>query len=278
MPYVFRLSDLPKLDLQVDLAQAWKAQWMSYSTLSGLSGESAATQVQALTLCFSRETLTVVNNLGLSEEDRNNAEAVIAAIKRHVDGHINESMERRRLRRRVQQPGESFDNYLVSLRVLAKTCNFCSTACSQKSIRDQIIEGLVDGDTIEQLLRQQNLTLDTTITMCCAQEAAKTQRKDITDHSVLAIRQSAKSQVWQVPPHTSQIIPKPFPGCGLQEHQGGRAQCRAFKQTCRYCLKVGHFAGVCHGRQQHKKPPAARAIATVEDPDQESNEISPGLS
>ena len=85
MPYVFRLSDLPKLDLQVDHGtdfEAWKAQWTSYSTLSGLSGDSAAIQVQALTLCFSRETLTVVNNLGLSEEDRNNAEAVIAAIKR----------------------------------------------------------------------------------------------------------------------------------------------------------------------------------------------------
>ncbi|XP_065891734.1 uncharacterized protein [Dysidea avara] len=228
MPYVFRLSDLPKLDLQVDRGtdfEAWKAQWTSYSTL---------------------------------EEDRNNAEAVIAAIKRHVDGHINESMERRRLRRRVQQPGESFDDYL--------------------SIHDQIIEGLVDGDTIEQLLRQQNLTLDTTITMCRAQEAAKTQRKDVTDHSVLAIRQSAKPQVRQVPPHTSQMIPKPCQGCGLQAHQGGRAQGPVFKQTCHYCLKVGHFARVCHGRQQHKKPPAARAIATAEDPDQESNEISPGLS
>ena len=252
MPYVFRLNDLPKLDLQVDRGtdfEAWKAQWTSYSTLLGLSGESAATQVQALTLCFSRETLTVLNNLGLSEEDRNNAEAVIAAIKHHVDGHINESMERHRLRRRVQQLGESIDDYLVSLRELAKTCNFCSTACSQKSIRDQIIEGLVDGDTIEQLLRQQILTLDTTITMCRAQEAAKTQRKDMTDHSVLAIRQSAKLKVQQVPPHTSQIIPKPCPGCGLQAHQGGRAQCPAFKQTCRYCLKVDHFARVCHGRQ-----------------------------
>ena len=98
MPYVFRLSDLPKLDLQVDRGtdfEAWKAQWTSYSTLSGLSGESADTQVQALTLCFSRETLTVVNNLGLSAEDRNSVNAIITAIKCHVDGHINESMERR---------------------------------------------------------------------------------------------------------------------------------------------------------------------------------------
>ena len=73
-------------------------------------------------------------------------------------------------------PGKSFDYYLVSLRELAKTCNFCSAECSQKSIRDQIIERLLDGDTIEELLKQQNLTLDATITTCRAQEAAKKQR------------------------------------------------------------------------------------------------------
>ena len=283
MPYVFRLSDLPKLDLQVDRGtdfEAWKAQWTSYSTLSGLSGESGDTQVQALTLCFSRETLTVVNNLGLSADDRNSVGAIITAIKRHVDGHINESMERRRLRHRVQQPGESFDNYLVSLWELAKTCNFCSATCSQKSIRDQIIEGLLDGDTIEELLKQQNLTLDATITTCCAQEAAKEQRQDITDHSVLAIRQPDKQRMKHaLTLHTGQAGPKPCPGCGLQAHQGGRVQCPAYKQTCCYCHKVGHFARVCHGRQLQKKPPlspATQAIGVTDD-DVEQLDRPPGF-
>ena len=101
-------------------------------------------------------------------------------------------MERRRLRRRMQQPGESFDDYLVSLRELVKTCNFCSAACSQKSIRDQIIEGLIDGDTVEHLLRQQDLTLDNAIAICRAQEAAKKQRKDISDNPVLTIQRITK--------------------------------------------------------------------------------------
>jgi len=65
--------------------------------LSGLSGESADTQVQALTLCFSHKALTVVNNLSLSADERNSVDAIITAIKHHVDGHINESMERRQL-------------------------------------------------------------------------------------------------------------------------------------------------------------------------------------
>ena len=77
--------------------------------------------------------LTVVNNLGLTEEERINWDAIIAAIKQHVDGHINESMECRELRQRVQQQGEGFDDYLLSLRELTKTCNFCSEACAKKT-------------------------------------------------------------------------------------------------------------------------------------------------
>ena len=150
--YTFRLGDLPKLDLQIDRGSdfaAWRTQWDSYDSLSGLSAESADKQVQALMLCFSRETLTIVENLGLTPEQRKDGETIISAIKSYVDGHINESVERRNFRKRVQQRGETFDDFIVALRELVKTCNFCSPACTAKSIRDQIIEGILDGDTID---------------------------------------------------------------------------------------------------------------------------------
>ena len=53
-----------------------------------------------------------------------------------------------------------FDDFLVSLRELAKTCNFCNDECMQKNIRDQIITGRADGGAVEDLLRERNLTLD----------------------------------------------------------------------------------------------------------------------
>ncbi len=148
MSYVFRQGDLPKLDLQVDRGTdftAWKAQWDAYVSLSALSGEPQDKQVKALTLCFSRETLTIVDNLGLTAEQKGNVTSIVEAMQRYVEGHINESVERRNFRRRVQQPGEAFDDFLVSLQELAKTCTFCSSGCTQKNIRDQIIEGLTDG-------------------------------------------------------------------------------------------------------------------------------------
>ena len=62
---------------------------------------------------------------------------------------------------------------MVSLRELAKTCNFCNNDCLQKALRDQIIEDLHDGDIIQELLKVKDLTLDQAITKCRGMEAAK---------------------------------------------------------------------------------------------------------
>ena len=174
--------------------------------LSGLSEEPTATKVQALTLCFSRETLTVVDNLGLTTEERNDSSAIIAALKRHVEGHINESMERRRLRRRMQQ------------------------------------------------------------------------RKDISDNPVLTIQRITKQHAHYKSPQASQSVLKSCPGCGAQAHQGGRAQCPAFKQTCRSCLKVAtlpepatvgsHHRNIHDRTTQLPKPSQPRKMKWIRRPHQ----------
>ena len=177
MSFTFRPGDLPKLDLQVDRGsnfKAWRSQWDVYLNLSGLIDEPAAKQV---TLCFACETITIVDNLGLSADQRGSVKETVSAIQRYVQGQVN---ERRNFRKRVQQPGEMFDDFLVSLRDLSKTCKFCTEECTRKNIRGQIIEGLLEGDTVEDLLRERDRSLDTAISKCRAQEAARKQRADIT--------------------------------------------------------------------------------------------------
>ena len=252
--YTFRQGDLPKLDLQVDRGtdfSAWKMQWESYCSLLGLEREDAAKQVKALTLCFSRETLSIVQNLGLTEAQRKDAATIIAAIQRYIDGHVNETVERHNFRRRVQMPGESFDDFLISLRELVKTCRFCSETCAQKSIRDQIIEGLSDGDTVEDLLQVSDLTLATTITKCQSREAARKHRTDMVaqGEAIAALRQQQASH---------QVTSLTCPGCGANRHKGGRAQCPAYDQKCALCRKIGHFARVCRSKRQ-TNPPTTQA-------------------
>ena len=132
-----------------------------------------------LTLCFSHKNLAMVNNLGLTAKERKSVATIISAIKKYVVGHINESDERRNFCCRTQQLGEFFNDHLVSLSELVKICSFCSDAYTQKSVCDQTIEGLLDGDTVANLLQEKDLILDTAIHMCQAQEAAKKQQAAI---------------------------------------------------------------------------------------------------
>ncbi|XP_065896213.1 uncharacterized protein [Dysidea avara] len=250
MPYVFRQGDLPKLDIQIDRGSdfaAWQAQWESYMSLSGLSEESADKKVQALNLCFSRETLSIVQNLGLSDTEKADVAAIISAIKKYIDGHINESVERRNFRRRSQQPGETFDDFVLALRELVKTCNFCSNDCTRKNIRDQIIEGILDGDTVEDLLQEKDLTLDRAMQVCQAQEAAKRQRASMSSgyhDSVAALKNPPPSRRKPLSQATSSHPPT-CSGCGNKPHFGGRSRCPAFGLSCNICGKLGHFAKVC---------------------------------
>ena len=266
--YSFCQSDLPKLDLNLDRGTdfaAWRTQWDSYCFLSGLVDEDSTKQVKVLTLCLSRETLAIVHNLGLSETQMKKPSAVIDALQRYVDGHINETVERRNFRRRTQQQGETFDDYLIALREMAKTCKFCSDTCMQKNIRDQVIEGLLDGDTVEDLLQEPDLTLTTAITKCRSREAAKKNRSQmLAQEPELGV--VATLQYPQIP--NQQGRPRTCPGCGGVQHKGGRACCPAYDKACSSCHKVGHFARVCRSkRRPHQQPlmndnpqPTANAI------------------
>ena len=128
-----------------------------------------------------------------------------------------------------------------------KTCRFCSETCAQKSIRDQIIEGLSDGDTVEDLLQVSDLTLATTITKCQSREAARKHRTDIVaqGEAIVALRQQQALH---------QATSLTCPGCGANRHKGGRAQCPAYDQKCALCRKIGHFARVCRSKRQTNPP------------------------
>ena len=192
MPYVFWQTDLPKLDIQVDRGvnfEAWKAQWTSYSTLSGLVNEWAQTKVQVL--CLSQENLTVVNNLGLTEEQKQDATAITTALKRHINGQINECVERHNLRSRTQQPGESFDNFLIALCELVKMCNFCSEQCIQKTYETRSSRGYQMQTLLSTFLNNQTWHLKLPLPYAEHRKQPRNCR-EMSDHifgAILAVRQ-----------------------------------------------------------------------------------------
>ena len=252
MPFTFRKSDIPQLDLDIDRGSgfsSWKEEWNAYSAVSGLEKEEPDTQYNVLRLAFSRETALVVSNLGLPEQNKKEVKSIIKALTEHVEGTVNETVERKAFRKRKQQQGESFDDYLVSLRDLVRTCNYCSDECSNKALRDQIIEGLYDGDTVEQLLRERKLTIDGVISACRAHESTKQQRADMQSHVVRRTATTSYRQREKITSSSPRARSKEKKHeqncgrCGRQWHKDVK-NCPAKGKTCLKCGRLDHFAEV----------------------------------
>ena len=135
----------------------------------------------------------------------------------------------------------------MSLRELAKTCNFCDNNCLQKALRDQIIEGLQDGDTIqEQLLQVKDL--DQAIMKCRGLEASRTEILGSTELNAVQTKPQRET--------SSTCI-----GCGYQPHDGGQKNCPAYKQSRCNCGKICHFSRVC--RQKPTLPRQKQRASTM---------------
>ena len=57
----------------------------------------------------------IVNNFGLNTEQKKDVDVIMSTINNHNDDHRDESMKQHALHQWVQQPGKSFDNYLIDL-------------------------------------------------------------------------------------------------------------------------------------------------------------------
>ena len=96
-------------------------------------------------------------------------------------------LERCYFRQCKQVQGETFDDYLVSLRELVKTCNFCNNNCLQSNLRDQLVGGIIDPDRVRDLLKEPNLTLEKAIDTCRAMEVTKKELHSMPDASASAL-------------------------------------------------------------------------------------------
>ena len=94
----------------------------------------------------------------MSEEDANLPDKIIEALDTYATGIINETLERHKFNNRFQRSGECFDDFLTSLKVLSKTCNFCEN-CHDSLIRDRVVAGIRNDDVRRKLLAENKLTL-----------------------------------------------------------------------------------------------------------------------
>jgi len=111
-------------------------------------------------------------------------ETAIATLKILYTKAPNKVFARHRLATAKQEPGQSLNDFLLSLQKLAKDCNFgavTSAEYRQEMVRDAFINGLVSSGIRQKLLEHRELNLDTAVEKARAIELVQTNSEFYTN-------------------------------------------------------------------------------------------------
>ncbi|MCP3892424.1 MAG: hypothetical protein GY702_26655 [Desulfobulbaceae bacterium] len=233
--------------------KTWKQQWANYSLLSGLSKLNLDIQCAMLENCLGPEALKTYNSLSYSDEETKSIATIMNKLEQLFIGELNETYERYIFNSRKQLTSENIETYVTELKMLATNCNFC--ACMYDSLlRDRVVIGILCSDTRKRLLQTKNLTLQSALDICRADEATANRMKNIdrpSHEDVHQMRakgkrhQSSKS-THKYEKHVSSIRDCKF--CG-KRHEMSKEKCPAYGQICSKCKGQNHLATKCTNKK-----------------------------
>ncbi|XP_033731746.1 uncharacterized protein K02A2.6-like [Pecten maximus] len=164
----------------------------------------------------------------------------------------------------AQEKGETIDQYVTDLKNKSKSCEFGDLCDSL--IKDRIVCGIADVHLRERLLREPNLTLQKTVTICRASELSKSQMKDLADEqekTVHVVKRPGTSgtgtkQYGSNSAHRGRgrgqnrdrVEKSKCTRCGY-EHRNKNGPCPAKGKKCHKCQGMDHFSSMCRTKNVH---------------------------
>ena len=146
----------------------------------------------------------------------------------------NIAIDRIAFERRVQRNGESFNDYLVEIKKLARLADLCRH-CMDNRILTKLMSGLQDGETKEELLTKVPApSLEDAIDLCRAKEAARRSNRELSSRTVKKVhRPLNSSNTWRACYY-----------CKRDRCDGASRQSREkFNKTCDKCRIPHHLQG-----------------------------------
>ena len=129
----------------------WKQIWDSFEIVTGLKNQDKAYRAATFITCIGPDALDIYNGLPFStEEEKQDIDKVIELFQNFCVGETNVIYERYIFNNRIQEAGESFNNFVSNLRTLALSCNYGDL--KDELIRDRIVTGITDSNLRKSLL------------------------------------------------------------------------------------------------------------------------------
>ncbi|XP_063227048.1 uncharacterized protein LOC134533454 [Bacillus rossius redtenbacheri] len=158
------MSDTNKpsaLDLSGNVSENWWKFRQNFDISRLASGKSEKpSEVKAAILLnlVGEDAVEVFNTFNLSDDDRKQFDAVIAAFKMYASEKRNVLYERFVLYSRKQKEGEPFQQFITDLKKLVRSCEFGSQ--TDEIIRNCVFMGVRDKTLQKEMLPTKYLTLE----------------------------------------------------------------------------------------------------------------------
>ena len=163
----------------------------------------------------------------------NTVKELFEAFAKHFQPKTNFRLERFRLQKFQQEPGETVDDFMSKCRTQVQKCKF-----SEQEMNDRLIEQLIVGTRLKKvqeilLSKDEKLTLDTALDIARTQEATEANMKSLRSQAVNvdAVKKQGQSR------------------CGNCNWSHPPRKCPAYGTTCKECGKPNHWAVVCRSKK-----------------------------
>lgn len=262
----------------------FKLQFQHFMIAADLEETSDARKTSIFLSLVGSEAFEIYQSFTFTTNaERQDVDVIIQKFDNYFIGEKNVTYERYVLNNRSQEMGEKFDEFLMDLRKLIKSCDYGEITDS--IIRDRIVCGIADDVTRRKLLQTRNLDLNTAIDICKAAEMAGQQMKSLkSEDTVHAIHKPVNTQFsgsrrGEYPNRgrgrSSSHVREPEKTqfckfCGSR-HVFKKNICPAFGKKCNKCNKYNHFAKQCKLTSYTDSAASCKALQNI-DKTNESNE------
>ena len=140
--------------------QRFKREFNCYLLINELDKKSDSVKLGHLTLLIGKDAADLIDELGLSDADKEDYEKVVTGYEKYFSPKTNLYIQRMQFYQRDQKDGETFDQFVAEVRKLAGTCEFKE---KEEQIRDRIVIGMNNSKVREKVIFSNEYSLSTVI-------------------------------------------------------------------------------------------------------------------
>lgn len=154
---------------RADAWKRWKMQFELFLKASGVQKEKGDVQASLLINLIGPEGFEIYETFKFEKEsERDDVKILMEKFDNYFGVKNNIILARYNFFKRNQEVAETINQYVTSLRILAKKCDFRDL--ENELIRDRVVCGIKSSIVRDRLLRHEELTLDSAVKICQVQE------------------------------------------------------------------------------------------------------------